>query len=146
MYCTGTTEAMDELDPALAAAGEAPDRPPGGLYDNELFSDERGRWSSTSRSPAPPPEERSQPLVIPAAELATTVHPGAHDDIDVTYGALGTYVSSRHSKSQGQSGRSTTSDPATATTARYLADRDRLADLPNHQPSAVDPTARCRNP
>ena len=32
------------------------------------------------------------PLVIPAAELATTVHAGPHDDIDVTYGALGSYV------------------------------------------------------
>ena len=32
---------------------------------------------------------------MPATDLATTVHRGSHDDIDVTYGALGTYVS-RH--------------------------------------------------
>ncbi|MGO8961509.1 MAG: GyrI-like domain-containing protein [Streptosporangiaceae bacterium] len=31
--------------------------------------------------------------MIPAADLATTVHVGAHDNIDVTYAALGTYVS-----------------------------------------------------
>jgi effector-binding domain-containing protein len=30
--------------------------------------------------------------VIPAAELAVTVHRGPHTDIDVTYGALGAYV------------------------------------------------------
>lgn len=33
-----------------------------------------------------------QPFVVPAAELAITVHRGPHDDIDVSYGALGTYV------------------------------------------------------
>ena len=35
------------------------------------------------------------PFVLPATDLATTVHRGSHDDIDVTYGALGSYVS-RH--------------------------------------------------
>jgi effector-binding domain-containing protein len=29
---------------------------------------------------------------VPEAELAVTVHHGPHDDIDVSYGALGTYV------------------------------------------------------
>jgi effector-binding domain-containing protein len=33
--------------------------------------------------------------VIPAAELATIVHPGPHTDIDRTYGALAAYVA-RH--------------------------------------------------
>jgi effector-binding domain-containing protein len=31
-------------------------------------------------------------LVVPAAELATTVHTGPHTDIDRAYGALATYV------------------------------------------------------
>jgi effector-binding domain-containing protein len=31
-------------------------------------------------------------IVIPAAELAVTLHAGSHDDIDRTYGALGAYV------------------------------------------------------
>jgi effector-binding domain-containing protein len=30
---------------------------------------------------------------MPAAELAVTVHHGGHDDIDVTYGRLGRWVS-----------------------------------------------------
>ena len=31
-------------------------------------------------------------LVVPAVELATTVHTGTHNDIDRAYGALATYV------------------------------------------------------
>jgi effector-binding domain-containing protein len=33
-----------------------------------------------------------QPFTIPRAELAVTVHRGPHDDIDITYGRLGSYV------------------------------------------------------
>jgi effector-binding domain-containing protein len=40
----------------------------------------------------PPTAGAVRPWVIPAAELATTIHRGPHDDIDVTYAALGTYV------------------------------------------------------
>ena len=35
---------------------------------------------------------RVQPRVLPAVELATTVHVGSHREIDQTYGALATYV------------------------------------------------------
>ena len=85
-------EAMQELDSALAAAGEAPTGPPGGLYDNELFSDERGTMVVYIPVAQPPRSGAVEPFVIPAAELTTTTHAGPHDDIDVTYGALGTYV------------------------------------------------------
>ena len=47
---------------------------------------------STFQSTIPPPRDRFAPHVIAAAELATTVHHGPHDDIEVTYGALGAYV------------------------------------------------------
>jgi effector-binding domain-containing protein len=40
----------------------------------------------------PPSNGRVQPFVVPAAKLAITVHRGPHDDIDVSYGALDTYV------------------------------------------------------
>lgn len=36
--------------------------------------------------------DRVGPIELPARELALTVHHGPHDDIDVTYGALGTYL------------------------------------------------------
>ncbi len=35
---------------------------------------------------------RVGPVDVPAAELAVTVHAGAHDDIDVSYGELGAWV------------------------------------------------------
>jgi effector-binding domain-containing protein len=40
----------------------------------------------------PPAVGRVRPFTVPAAELAITVHHGPHDDIDVSYGQLGTYV------------------------------------------------------
>lgn len=85
-------EAMEELDAALAAAGQARTGPPGGLYDDELFSDERGAMVVYLPVARPPRSGAVEPFVIPAAELTTTTHAGPHDDIDVTYGALGTYV------------------------------------------------------
>jgi len=85
-------DAMSELDGVLAAAGEAPTGPPGGLYDNELFTDERGVMLVYIPVSQPPRSGAVEPFVIPPAELTTTVHVGPHDDIDVTYGALGTYV------------------------------------------------------
>jgi effector-binding domain-containing protein len=33
-----------------------------------------------------------RPVELPATELAATVHVGAHDDIDITYGRLATWV------------------------------------------------------
>lgn len=85
--------ATGELDGALSAAGAVPTGPPGGLYDNELFTQERGRVVVYRPVDSPPLQGAVHPLEIPAADLATTVHRGAHDDIDVTYAALGTYLS-----------------------------------------------------
>jgi DNA-binding transcriptional MerR regulator len=84
--------AMAELTAALGAAGLAPSGPYGGLYDNELFTEERGRAVVYAPVGRVPEAGRVQPFAVPAAELAVTVHRGSHDDIDVTYGALGTYV------------------------------------------------------
>jgi DNA-binding transcriptional MerR regulator/effector-binding domain-containing protein len=85
-------EAMDELGAALAGAGLVATGPPGGLYDDELFTDERGKLVVYVPVADPPRSGRVEPLVIPPTELAVTVHRGAHTDIDVTYGALGRWV------------------------------------------------------
>ncbi len=84
--------AMAEIGTILGTHRRAPGGPPGGLYGNELFTAERG--SATVYVPVPdaPTGGRVRPYVVPAAELAVTVHHGPHDDIDVTYGALGSYV------------------------------------------------------
>jgi len=85
-------DTMAELDAVLVRAGQVPNGPPGGLYDNELFTDEMGRLVVYVPVSAPPRSGRVEPLVIPPTELAVTVHRGAHTDIDVTYGALGMWV------------------------------------------------------
>ena len=85
--------AMDELEAALSAANAVTTGPPGGLYDHELFTRERGGAVVYMPVADPPAHGTVERFVIPAADLATTVHVGAHDDIDVTYAALGTYVS-----------------------------------------------------
>jgi len=85
--------AMSELDAVLGAAGTVRTGPPGGLYDNELFTEERGAMVAYIPVADPPSHGAVTPLIIPAIDLATTIHTGPHDDIDVTYAALGTYVS-----------------------------------------------------
>jgi DNA-binding transcriptional MerR regulator len=84
--------AMNELDHVLAARRVMPTGPCGGLYDNALFTDERGAAVVYVPAADPPTSGRVRPFVVPAVELAVTVHHGPHDDIDVSYGALGTYV------------------------------------------------------
>ncbi|GLY77092.1 MerR family transcriptional regulator [Actinoallomurus iriomotensis] len=82
--------AMDELDAALA--GRRVTGPPGGRYAGELFTDGRGDVLIYRPITEPPAVGRVRPVILPAVELAVTVHPGPHDDIDVTYGRLGAYV------------------------------------------------------
>jgi DNA-binding transcriptional MerR regulator len=84
--------AMAELDRALGTAGMTATGPAGGLYHHELFTDERGEAVVYVPVADPRPSGRVQPFVVPARELAVTVHHGPHDDIDVSYGVLGSYV------------------------------------------------------
>jgi DNA-binding transcriptional MerR regulator len=85
--------ALGELHASLASQNVATTGPAGGMYSNDLFTDERGEATVfipcdlSFRSTG-----RIDPLVIPPVELATTTHAGPHDDIDRSYGALGTYV------------------------------------------------------
>jgi DNA-binding transcriptional MerR regulator len=82
--------ATAELDEALA--GHEMSGPPGGRYANELFTAGRGEVLVYRAVAAPPAHMRVAPVELPPVELATTVHHGPHDDIDVTYGRLGKWV------------------------------------------------------
>ena len=84
--------ALAELREALAGARVIPEGPPGGVYDSALFADDRGLATVYLATDAPPTTGRVTPIVLPAVELAVAVHEGPRDDVDVTYGALGTYV------------------------------------------------------
>lgn len=70
-------EAMTELDAALA--GRERLGPPGGCFDNELFTAGRGTVLVYRPSADPPARGRVTPRTLPAVELATAVHHGAHD-------------------------------------------------------------------
>lgn len=65
---------------------------PGGRYDHELFTEGRGAAlvyvpCSTSRAGG-----RAERLTLPARAVAVATHHGPHDDIDLTYAAIGSWV------------------------------------------------------
>lgn len=76
----------------LTSLGLVETGPCGGLYDNELFTEEHGHAVVYLSVDTAPVVGRVRPVEVPAVELAVTVHPGPHDDIDVTYGELGAWV------------------------------------------------------
>ncbi|MEU6394539.1 MerR family transcriptional regulator [Streptomyces sp. NPDC046939] len=81
--------AMAELDAVVSQ----PEGPPGGLYDNALFTHGRGHVLVHVPIAAPVPAVgRVRSTELPAAELAVAVHAGVHDTIEVTYGELGRWV------------------------------------------------------
>ncbi|MEV1293975.1 MerR family transcriptional regulator [Pseudonocardia sp. NPDC049635] len=85
-------EARAEIDAALAVAGARAAGPPGGEYANALFTGGSGVatvYVPTDREIA---TGRVRTVELPARELAVTVHHGPHDDIDITYGALGAHL------------------------------------------------------
>jgi len=82
--------AMAELDAALGRA--AGGGPAGGLFDNALFEQGRGRMLLYRPADEPPTRGRVHPVTLPAVELVVTTHEGEHDGIDVTYGELGSWV------------------------------------------------------
>jgi DNA-binding transcriptional MerR regulator len=83
-------DAIAELDETLV--GHAPAGPLGGCYANELFTAGRGDALLYRPVVEPPTRGRVSPVTLQPVELASTVHCGAHDDIDVTYGRLGRWV------------------------------------------------------
>ena len=88
--------ALGELYATVAVQGLLPSGPSGGLFASELFQYERGE--ATVFVPIARELQtvgRVVPLVVPAAELAVTVHCGPLSTLNDTYAALGTYVS-RH--------------------------------------------------
>ena len=79
--------ALDATFPEPARTG-----PPGGRYDNELFTEGRGEMIVFRPVREPRAAGRIEVTELRAAELAVTVHHGPHDDLDVTYGRLGAWV------------------------------------------------------
>jgi DNA-binding transcriptional MerR regulator len=87
--------ALGELHATLDALGVRASGPAGGIYAGELFADEHGEATVFIPTATGIPRlGRVEPLVVPAAELAVTVHPGSLADVDRAYGTLAAYVAS----------------------------------------------------
>jgi DNA-binding transcriptional MerR regulator len=92
--------AFGVLSDALAASGLTAAGPFGALFPGDFFELERAELTLfrpvTAAGPiAGPLPEGVSLRTIPAIEAAVAVHEGAVDDIDRTYGALGTAVAER---------------------------------------------------
>jgi DNA-binding transcriptional MerR regulator len=88
--------ALGELYATIAAQGLQPAGPSGGFFSRELFNDERG--AVTIFVPIAGKLQtvgRVSSLVVPAAEVAVTVHDGSLANLNDTYGALGVYVATQ---------------------------------------------------
>ena len=85
-------DALHELRAAADDHAMQVTGPAGGLYDECLFQHEPGE--ATVFIPVTKPRElgRIKPLIIPAAEVAVTTYHGSHDDIDLGYAQLGSYI------------------------------------------------------
>ena len=104
-------DALAGLRAIAAAAGLEQTGPAGGLYDDELFTQDAGH----ARLYLPVRDSRSLDGTgarweLPAGRFAVALHVGAHRDVDRTYAALGTYA--------GAQGR----DGAGPVRERYLTD------------------------
>ncbi|WP_411731298.1 MerR family transcriptional regulator [Paeniglutamicibacter sp.] len=91
------TQAMEELDCLIATTKVGPSGPRGGIWDTELFLDERGEaalfFPAHSLESTLPGRARAE--LLPAIDLAVAVHRGTDDTIVEVYGELGRYVA-RH--------------------------------------------------
>jgi DNA-binding transcriptional MerR regulator len=88
--------ALGELYAIIAAQGLQPSGPSGGLFASDLFHYERGEVTMfVPISGKMQTVGRVAPLVVPAAEVAVTVHDGSLANLTDTYGALGVYVATQ---------------------------------------------------
>jgi len=89
------TELLAEADQVGARRAGAP----GTLFFPELFERGRGRLVAfvpvRERSEADIRSERAHWFELPAGDTAVMMHEGAHRDMDMTYGALGSWVAER---------------------------------------------------
>jgi DNA-binding transcriptional MerR regulator/effector-binding domain-containing protein len=85
--------ALGELRGMVRAQGIDVTGPSGGLFASELFQHGRGRATVFAPTEGMTrPIGRVTPLVIPEAEFAVLTHRGPHENMDISYGQLGSYV------------------------------------------------------
>jgi len=92
--------AFTQLHEAVRHNGAVRSGPDGALYSAELFELDRGQVVAYVPVAAPTAarfvnDDQVRLLDLPAVELAIMVHEGSYDDLDQTYGQLGTAVAER---------------------------------------------------
>ncbi len=91
--------AFGALSDALSAMGATATGPFGALFPGDFFEQERSEitaFAPVEAAVSRPPAAGGVRLTgIPGVEVAVATHDGAFDDIDRTYGALGTVVAER---------------------------------------------------
>ena len=97
---TWAGEVSAELTETLRVTGLVPAGPLGALFPGEFFELERSEitlFTPVERPPAPPRlgSGRVRLTSIAGIEAAVAVHDGPAEDVDRTYGALGTAVAAR---------------------------------------------------
>ena len=96
---TWGSDALGALSDTLAKAGVAAAGPFGALFPGDFFELERSEITAFVPVDSPagfgPMDGQVRLLEIPAVEAAIAVHEGPLEDIDRTYGALGTEVAER---------------------------------------------------
>jgi DNA-binding transcriptional MerR regulator len=86
-------DALASLRDIAAAAGLKQTGPAGGLYDDELFTQDAGNarvYLPVQDSPAL--DGTGARWELPAGRFAVALHVGVHRDVDRTYAALGAYA------------------------------------------------------
>jgi DNA-binding transcriptional MerR regulator len=88
--------ALGELRATLTAQDILATGPAGGIWDDDLFANERGQGTVFIPCAGEPHViGRVRLTVIPAAELATVTHNGSVEGLDLAYGALAAHVARR---------------------------------------------------
>jgi DNA-binding transcriptional MerR regulator len=90
------TDALKDLDASARMAGRHAVGPRGGIWDTNLFLEERGEavlfYPVDSLEGIRTPAGRIHVELLPAVDLAVAVHRGPDETMAQTYGALGSYV------------------------------------------------------
>jgi DNA-binding transcriptional MerR regulator len=84
--------AMHDLE---AASGGRPVLPPGGRYQHTIFTEGHGRATVylPAEAPLPPAVPATvRELQLPQRTVAVATHRGPHDDLDLTYAAIGSFA------------------------------------------------------
>ena len=124
-------DALAGLRAIATAAGLERTGPAGGLYDDELFTQDAGHarvYLPVADSPAL--DGTGARWELPAGRFAVALHAGPHRDVDRTYAALGTYAGAHGRDGSGPVRERYLVDPLGTAGQQRLAHRDLLAAGP----------------